>query len=137
VLLVEKISSDGATVVYRDVLTATPAYSATAEDIRVDSAGNAYIVGSAGPNFPTTSNAFLGSVTSGTHAFVAVLNAAGTALTYATYLAGTTNATDQANGVALDSTNKIYVTGFTDSTSFPTTTGVFQTTNTNGSETKF
>jgi len=137
VLLVEKISADGTTVLYRDVLTSTPTYSATAEDIRVDSAGNAYIVGSTGPNFPTTANAFLGSVTSGTHAFVAVLNAAGTALTYATYLAGTTNAGDQANGVALDSLNKIYVTGFTDSTTFPTTAGVFQTKNTNGSETAF
>jgi len=137
VLIVEKISSDGTTVLYRDVLTATPTYSATAEDIRVDSAGNAYVVGTAGPNFPTTSNAFQGSVTSGSHAFVAVLNAAGTALTYATYLAGTTSAQDQANGVALDSTNKIYVTGFTNSTTFPTTSGVFQTTNTNGSTTAF
>ncbi|HSY90093.1 MAG TPA: choice-of-anchor D domain-containing protein [Candidatus Binatus sp.] len=131
-LTVEKISSDGATLVYRAVLTATPSYGAVAEDIRVDSAGNAYIVGYSGPNFPTTSNAFLGSVTAGNHAFVAVLNAAGTALTYATYLAGTTSSTDQANGVALDSTNKIYVTGYTGSSTFPTTTGVYQTKNPNG-----
>jgi hypothetical protein len=137
VLIVEKISSDGTTVLYRDVLTATPSYSVTPEDIRVDSAGNAYVVGSASPNFPTTANAFLGSVTSGSHAFIAVLNATGTALTYATYLAGTNGAADQANGVALDSTNKIYVTGFTNSTTFPTTPGVFQPTNTNGSTTAF
>ena len=136
-LTVEKISSNGTTLVYRVVLTSTPAYSALPEDIRVDSAGNAYIVGYSGANFPTTSNAFLASVTSGNHAFVAVLNAAGTALTYATYLAGTTSSSDQANGVALDSTNKVYVTGFTTSTTFPTTTGVYQTKNTSGQEVAF
>jgi hypothetical protein len=136
-LLVEKLSSDGTTVLYRAVLSSTPAYSATVEDIRVDAAGIAYLVGSSGPNFPTTSNAFLQSVTSGTHAFVAVLNAAGTALTYATYLAGTTNSTDQANGVALDSSNKVYVTGYTYSTSFPTTPGVFQTTNASAQQAGF
>jgi len=136
-LTVEKISADGKTLVYRAVMTSTPAYNAVAQDIRVDSAGNAYIVGYAGPNFPTTGNAFLGSVTSGNHAFVAVLNAAGTALTYATYLAGTTSAGDQANGVALDSTNKIYVTGYTSSTTFPTTTGVYQTKNLSGQQIPF
>ncbi|MGA8150390.1 MAG: choice-of-anchor D domain-containing protein [Terriglobales bacterium] len=138
VLLVEKISSDGTTVVYRAVFTATPSYTATVEDIRVDAAGKAYIVGTSGPNFPTTAGGFLTSVTSGSHAFVAVLNAAGTTLSYATYLAGTTSAQDQANGVAVDSTNKlIYVTGFTNSTTFPTTTGVFQTKNTNNGQTAF
>ncbi len=136
-LLVEKLSSDGTTVVYRTVLTSTPSYSATAEDIRVDSTGIAYVVGYSGVNFPTTSNAFLGSVTSGTHAFVAVLNAAGSTLTYATYLAGTTSAGDQANGVAIDSTGKVYVAGYTYSTTFPTTAGVYQTRNTNGGQTAF
>ena len=136
-LTVEKISSNGTTLVYRVVLTSTPAYSATPEDIRVDSAGNAYIVGYSGANFPTTSNAFLASVTSGNHAFVAVLNAAGTALTYATYLTGTTASTDVANGVALDSTNKIYLTGYTSSTTFPTTTGVYQTKNPSGQQIAF
>ena len=136
-LLIQKVSSDGTTVLYRALLSATPSYSATPQDIRVDSAGIAYVVGYSGANFPTTSNAFLQSVTSGTHAFVAVLNAAGTALTYATYLAGTTSAQDQANAVAIDSTSKIYVTGFTDSTTFPTTPGVYQTKLTNGGQTAF
>ncbi len=135
-MLVEKLTSDGTTVTYRFVLTATPSYSAQAEDIRVDSTGIAYIVGYSGVNFPTTSNAFLGSVTSGTHAFVAVLNAAGTALTYASYLAGSSG-TDEANAVAVDSTGKVYVTGYTYSTTFPTTTGVYQTHNANGSQTAF
>jgi P pilus assembly chaperone PapD len=138
-LLVQKISANGATMVYRGIFPATPpfTYSFQVEDIRVDSTGAAYVVGYSGPNFPTTTNAFLGSVTSGDHAFVAVVNPAGTALTYATYLAGTTSATDVANGVAVDSLSKIYVTGYTDSVTFPSTTGVFQTKNTSGQQIAF
>jgi hypothetical protein len=136
-LVIEKIGSDGATLVYRIVITSTPSYSAVSEDIKVDSSGKAYIVGYSGPDFPTTSNAYLGSVTSGNHAFAAVLNAAGTALTYATYLAGTTSASDQANAVALDSADNVYLTGYTNSTTFPTTTGVYQTQNTSGQQVGF
>ena len=136
-LLVEKISADGTTVLYRQVLTSTPSYNATPEDIRVDASGIAYIVGTVGPNFPTTTNAFQQSVTSGNHAFLAVLNSAGTTFTYASYLAGTTSAQDQANGVALDSTGKVYMAGFTNSLTFPITTGVYQTKNTNGTTTAF
>jgi hypothetical protein len=138
-LLVQKISANGTTMVYRAIFPATPpfSYGFQIEDIRVDSTGAAYVVGYSSPNFPTTSNAFLGSVTSGDHAFVAVVNPTGTALTYATYLAGTTSATDTAYGVAVDSLGKIYVTGDTDSLTFPTTAGVFQTKNSSGSQTAF
>ena len=65
------------------------------------------------------------------------MNAAGTTLTYATYLAGTTNATDEANGVAVDSSKNVYVTGYTTSTTFPTTTGVYQTKSPNSGEAGF
>lgn len=138
-LIVQKISANGTTMLYRAIFPATPpfTYSFQVEDIRVDSTGAAYVVGYSGPNFPTTSNAFLGSVSSGDHAFVAVVNPAGTALTYATYLAGTTSAFDEANGVAVDSLGKIYVTGYTDSLTFPTTTGVFQTKNASSQQVAF
>lgn len=125
-LLVEKLSSNGTTVTYHAVLGSS--YNATVEDIKVNSSGQAYVVGTSGPGFPTTAGAFKATVTSGSHAFFAVLNSAGTALTYGTYLAGTTSAGDQANGVAVDSLGKAYVTGFTDSSTFPTTAGAFQTT---------
>ena len=134
-LEVQKVNSTGTTVTYRAVLGSS--YSASVEDIRVDSAGNAYIVGYSGPGFPTTSGAFLSSVTAGNHAFVAVLNAAGTALTYATYLAGTTSSGDQSNGVAVDSSKNVYVTGYTTSTTFPTTTGAYQTKSPNNGEAGF
>ena len=51
---------------------------------------------------------------------VAVLAATGASLAYSTYLAGT-NGSDQANGVAVDSTGKVFVTGTTSATTLPTT----------------
>jgi len=89
--------------------------------IAVDSSGNAYITGTVGseqdgqiptknPLFP-----FTGYIAS---AFVAKLNAAGSALIYSTYLGG--NGPDDAFGIALDSSGNAYVMGHTDSTNFPT-----------------
>ena len=47
-------------------------------------------------------------------------------LGYSTYLGGTGN--DYATSIAVDSTGSAYVTGYTASANFPTTTGSFQTT---------
>ncbi len=134
-LEVEKISADGKTVVYHTTLGSS--YNSYAYDIAVDASGNAYVGGYAGAGFPTTAGAYQQTAPGGSHAYVAVLNAAGTALTYGSFLAGTTTATDVAQGVAVDSTGKVYITGYTNSTTFPTTLGVYQTKNTNGGQTAF
>ena len=62
-------------------------------------------------------NVFAGAAT-GTDAFVAKLNAQGSALTYAMYLGGT--ASDGANGVAVDANGNAWVVGTTASLNFPT-----------------
>ena len=47
-------------------------------------------------------------------------------VTYATYLGGN-NSDEQATGIAVDTLGNAYVTGYTQSTGFPTTPGAFQT----------
>ena len=56
---------------------------------------------------------------------MARLNAAGSALLYATYLGGGND--DMADAVAVDATGAATVVGWTDSTNFPTTAGAYDT----------
>ena len=89
--------------------------------IAVDSSGNAYVTGyTTSTDFPTANpfQATCGGCTSYTDAFVAELNAAGSALVYSTYLGGSSD--DYGNGIAVDSSGNAYVTGHTYSIDFPT-----------------
>ena len=124
-ILVEKVGPTG-TLISR-VTLGTSSYSFDAEAVAVTSSGVVYIVGTADAGLPTTSNAYIASVTSGNHAFIAVLNSS-LALTYCSYIAGTTSAGDQANGIAIDSSGNAYIAGYTVSSTFPVTSGAFQTT---------
>jgi hypothetical protein len=84
----------------------------------LDSAHNMVIAGvTDSTNFPTH-NPFQASNGGGQYdAFVAKLNAAGTALLYSTYLGGSER--DEAKGVAVDSAGNAYITGGTASINFP------------------
>lgn len=57
-------------------------------------------------------------------AFIARLNATGSVPVYSTYLGGQGN--DEGNGIALDASRALYVTGTTLSTDFPVTAGAYQ-----------
>jgi len=95
--------------------------------IAVDAAGNAYVTGSTtSADFPTTTGAFRTVYAGFGDAFVSKLNAAGTALVYSTYLGGSDS--DRGNGIAVDPSGNVCVTGEVVSTDFPTTPGAFQTT---------
>src|SRR6266481_1480470 len=92
--------------------------------IAVDAAGNAFVAGQTrSTDFPPgTHGAVSPSPAANMGAsFVAELNPAGTQLLYSSYLAGTTsNAFEQAFGIAVDTSGKIYVAGLTYATDFPT-----------------
>ncbi|MEK7755423.1 MAG: SBBP repeat-containing protein, partial [Acidobacteriota bacterium] len=93
--------------------------------IAVDAAGNAYVTGftmSSEGTFPVTVGPDL-SFNGYRDAFVAKVNAAGTALVYAGYLGGSGG--DYGQAIAVDAAGNAYVTGGTESTeaSFPVTVG--------------
>jgi Big-like domain-containing protein/beta-propeller repeat-containing protein len=117
---VSEINSAGSALVYSTYL------GGSALDIgfgiAVDSAGNAYITGeTCSINFPTV-HPLQGYNAGGAGSqcgdvFVTEINAAGSALTYSTYLGGSLS--DHGNGIAVDSAGNAYVTGSTQSIDFP------------------
>lgn len=102
-----------------------------AYDIAVDGSGNAYITGStsSASNF-ASSGAYDTSQNGGDDAFVTKLASDGKSVTWTTYLGGT--AGDTAYGIAVDSSGKVYVTGYTSSTDFPTA-NAYQSSHASGS----
>lgn len=103
-----------------------------ARGMAIDTSGNMYITGfTQSNNLPVTSGALqtsyhgnVGVVLAG-DVFVAKFTAAG-ALAYVTYVGGAQD--DVGSAIAVDASGNAYVTGYTDSTDFPTTAGSFQTT---------
>ncbi len=88
--------------------------------IAVDGAGNAFVTGQTlSTNFPTA-NPFQPACAEAScnNAFVVRLRADGSALDYATYLGG--NSTEAGYGIAVDGAGNAFVTGWTQSTNFPT-----------------
>lgn len=86
--------------------------------IVVDGAGNAYVTGETrSADFPNM-NAPYPRLRGYRDAFVFKLNPQGKALVYSTYLGG--SASEEGNGIAVDSGGSVYVTGETSSSGFPT-----------------
>ncbi len=90
----------------------------------MDGTGDAYLTGlTSSTNFPTmnplqpTCNGGNNCATYG-DAFVTEMNPSGAALVYSTYLGGSSY--DGGTGIVVDSLGNAYITGFTQSTNFPT-----------------
>jgi hypothetical protein len=94
--------------------------------IALNAAGEVYVIGyTESATFPTTPGAFQTKLSKGDDVFVTELNLKSSALVYSTYLGGTNK--DLGYAIALDASGHAYITGFTQSTDFPTTAGAFQT----------
>lgn len=106
--------------------------------IAVNKDGNAYVTGTTygifSSTFPTTSNAYQTAPSGSGDAFVSKLSADGSTLVYSTFLGGA--GYDGGRGIALDTSGNAYVTGYTQSSAFPTTAGAAQTA-LNGTEDAF
>ncbi len=120
---VTKFNTTG-TVLYTSTFSGATAWP---YGLALDSTGRAYVAGEAYTGLPTTSNAYQPSDPGTYNTFFSVISADGSTLAYATYLAGTAGGYSWANSVAVDSSGKAYLGGYTESSSFPTTTGAYQT----------
>jgi hypothetical protein len=113
---VAKVNSTGSALVYSTYLGGSNFEIGTG--IAVDGPGNAYVIGWTGSSDFPTKNPIQAFYAGGGDTFIAKLNAAGTALTYSTYLGGSGG--DNGNGIAVDSAGNVYVAGGTSSIDFPT-----------------
>jgi len=126
-----KFGPDGGQALFSSVFAANPAALA------LDTQGNIYVTGSAGPNFQTTTGAAQPANGGGTcqdpvtgnlercpDAFVLKIGADGSKAVYATFLGG--SGADAGRGIAVDATGQAYITGDTASTDFPVTPGAAQ-----------
>jgi hypothetical protein len=115
---VTKLNPTGSALIFSTL------FPALGNAIAIDNAGDAYITGQADAYLPVTAgvveplfgngNGQFGS----TDAFVTEINNTGTGLVYSTYLGGASY--DEAYGIAVDSGGNALVTGYTESTDFPT-----------------
>ena len=113
---ITKLNASGSALVYSTFLGADS--NDLGRAITVDASGNAYIGGSTDSLFFPVVNAFQPLTTLSNDAFIAKVNAAGSALVYSTYLGGDLN--EDCFGIAVDPTGHAYVTGRTSSLNFPT-----------------
>ncbi|WP_336247823.1 SBBP repeat-containing protein [Methanothrix soehngenii] len=115
-VFVAKINSAGPALSYSTYLGGA-GYD-YAKGIAVDGSGNAYVTGyTASTNFPTK-NPLQASKAGSNDAFIAKINSAGSALSYSTYIGGSSD--DYGEGIAVDSSGNAYITGYTGSANFPT-----------------
>lgn len=92
-----------------------------AESIEVDTSGMAYVVGyTASSSFPVT-DGYDGFHNGGKDCFILKLGPTGDALLHSTFLGGSSN--DHGYSIAVDGSGCAYVTGFTESSDFPTYNG--------------
>ncbi|MGH8584146.1 MAG: SBBP repeat-containing protein [Gammaproteobacteria bacterium] len=122
---VAKLNAGGSALIYSTYLGGSDSgyYGEFGSGIAVDSAGNAYVTGVTYSNdFPTV-NPLQGARAGRQDAFVAKLDAGGSALLYSTYLGGSGSSLyygEVGYGIAVDSAGNAYITGRTDSANFPT-----------------
>lgn len=123
---VTKLNPSGSALVYSTFVGGVSDDQSNA--ITIDGSGNAYIAGSTtSVDYPTV-NAAQGTIGGNQgcgDAFITKLNAAGSAISFSTFLGGSN--CDLARAIALDGSGNVYVTGSTSSTNLATP-GAFQTT---------
>jgi hypothetical protein len=141
------VSHDGSSLLYSTYLGGSTFDYPTS--IAINQSGQVYVAGfTMSQNYPTV-NALQGSASPnqggnyGDYGFVTKFSEDGSSLIYSTYLAGSSNVIQTCgsspcwpqpysavSGISLDANDNLYVTGTTNTYNYPTTSGVYQATNT-------
>lgn len=114
---VTKFSATGGSLIYSTYLGGSGVID-EGTAIGVDRYGSAYVVGITDSfDFPVKNAIQPANHGGRADAFAAKLNSTGSALVYSTYLGGSGD--DEARGLAIDSQQRLYITGWTCSSDFP------------------
>ena len=127
---VAKIEPDGSDLVYGTYLGGAGHQWISTHNLAIDNDGNAYVAVPTGADFPTTENVFQ-SVHGGgnTDWGIAKLSPNGE-LIASTFVGG--NGEENPDGIYVDTNGNVYISGETESTSFPVTQDAYQSTNGGG-----
>ncbi len=122
---VAQLTSDGSDLVYSTYLGGEGWDEGLG--IGVDGNGDAYVTGNGqSPDFPTTAGAWDSQLSGSVDGFVTKLSSDASGLVYSTFLGGSD--WDEPDGLAVDDSGRVYVTGHLASSDFPTTDGAFDPT---------
>jgi hypothetical protein len=117
-VFVTKLNSTGSQLVYGALLGGRSILAAP--QLVLDSSANAFIAGT-GDYCCNGSTGVIGPLGGVEDFWIAEIDSAGSALTWSVEIGGSGD--DEADGLAIDRANKLYVTGYSDSYDFPTTPG--------------
>jgi|CXWL01.1.fsa_nt_gi hypothetical protein len=123
--LLAKLNPTGTALVWSTRLASSASTFFTSSKLALDSVGNVIVVGGAQGTIVPLVNPVQSVPGGNWDAFVWKFNPTGTALVFSTYLGGAGR--EWAYGVAVDASDNILVTGWTESANFPTTPGAFDT----------
>ena len=120
-----KLKKDGSSLLFSTLLGGSEAENKCYMDL--DSSGNIFITGiTSSSDFPTTSGVFDETFNGGGDVYVLQLKSDGTDIIFSSFIGGSDN--DHFASIDVDPIGDIIITGYTQSTDFPTTSGAFDET---------